>query len=164
MWRGVERGAGATRSDALPGGVERAGRTGRDAAGGDFDLFGDYWRLWGKKNEGDDGVPLFCGRIPRVALRRPGALATRGADRIAVGNGGQRPFSNQVFTMKELYWEQLVRKGPHHLPRRQTRSGKLLQQQLHGRATASIFLNAAFSSFPVRSFPGQGLGINATTV
>jgi hypothetical protein len=130
----------------------------RDAAGGDFDLFGN-WRLWGKKNEETTGYLYFAGeyRGSLFADQVPSQLGGQIGSLWGTVNG----FSNQVFTMKELYWEQRFLKD-----RILLRIGKLDPENYYNsnywQSDSKYFMNAAFSSFPVRAFPGQGLGLNAT--
>ncbi|MGN6370213.1 MAG: carbohydrate porin [Phycisphaerae bacterium] len=131
----------------------------RDAAGGDFDLFGN-WRLWGKKEDETTGYLYFASewRGSLFADQRPSQLGGQIGSLWGTVNG----FSEQVYTMKELYWEQRFDKD-----RVVVRIGKLDPENYYNtnywQSDSKYFMNAAFSTFPVRAFPGQGLGINVLT-
>ena len=75
--------------------------------------------------------------------------------------GTTNGFNERVFTVKELYWQQQI--GGDHLI---LRLGKLDPENLYNsnywQSDSKYFMNQAFSSFPVRAFPGQGLGANLT--
>jgi porin len=130
----------------------------RDASGGDFDLFGD-WRLLGAKDSPYAGFLYFAAEY-RHALGTQIPPASLGGQ---IGSlwGTTNGFGNQVFTVKELYWEQRF-----DTDRAILRVGKLDPENYYNsnywQSDNKFFLNQAFSSFPVRAFPGQGLGVNVT--
>ncbi len=130
----------------------------RDASDGDFDFFGD-WRLLGKKDDATTGALYFATeyRSSLGAEIPPSALGGQIGSLWGTTNG----FNELVFTVKELYWEQRFAKDRVIL-----RIGKLDPENYYNsnywQSDSKYFLNAAFSTFPVRAFPGQGLGINAT--
>jgi porin len=130
----------------------------RSVAGGDVDLFGN-WRLldaWGKDYAGY----LYFAAEQRHTLWSdipPGSLGGQIGSLWGTTNG----FSEQPLLMKELFWQQHF--GGDHLL---VRVGKLDPENYYNtnywQSDSRYFMNAAFSSFPVRSFPGQGLGVNVT--
>ena len=130
----------------------------RDAAGGDVDLFGD-WRLLGDKDSPTRGLLYFAGenRHGFFSDIAPSALAGEIGSLWGTTNG----FGEHDFTMKEVYWQQHF--GNDRLI---IRAGKLDPENYYNsnywQSDSKYFLNKAFSSFPVRAFPSQGLGINVT--
>jgi hypothetical protein len=130
----------------------------RHAAGQDLDIFGN-WRLLGPKDGKNNGYLYFAGewRGDMGTDIAPGALGTEIGSLWGTTNG----FGEQPFTLKEIYWQQHF--GGDHLI---VRVGKLDPENYYNsnywQSDAKFFLNKAFSSFPVRSFPGQGLGVNVT--
>ena len=87
----------------------------------------------------------------------PGALGGQIGSLWGTTNG----FGEQPITLKEIYWEQHF--GGDELI---FRAGKLDPENYYNsnywQSDSKYFLNKAFSSFPVRAFPGQGLGVNLT--
>ncbi len=130
----------------------------RTAAGGDIDLFGD-WRLLGQKDDPMVGLLYFAAeqRSDLGTGIAPGGLGKQIASLWGTTNG----FGEQVLTVKELYWEQRFEKDRVIL-----RIGKLDPENYYNsnywQSDSKYFLNGAFSTFPVRAFPGQGLGINVS--
>jgi hypothetical protein len=130
----------------------------RDAAGGDFDLFGD-WRLVGEKDGLNNGYLYFAAEYRHDIATgiAPGALGGQIGSLWGTTNG----FSEQPFLEKELYWQQHF--GGDQLI---VRAGKLDAENYYNsnywQSDSKYFMNQAFSSFPVRAFPGNGLGANVT--
>src|SRR6202000_3372598 len=87
----------------------------------------------------------------------PSALGSQFGSLWGTTNG----FNERVFTVKELYWQQQI--GGDRLI---LRLGKLDPENYYNsnyrQSDSKYFMNQAFSSFPVRSFPGNGLGTNLT--
>jgi porin len=130
----------------------------RDAAGEDFDLFGS-WRLLGAKDDPMRGALYFAAESRNDLFTEiaPAALGGQIGSLWGTTNG----FGEQVLTMKELYWQQHF--GGDRLI---VRVGKLDPENYYNnnywQSDSKYFLNKAFSSFPVRAFPGNGLGTNIT--
>lgn len=128
----------------------------RDAAGGDIDLFGD-WRLLGKKGDETTGYLYFAAenRHDLGTAIAPNALGGQIGSLWGTVNG----FGEQDLVLKEIYWEWRF-----FVDRLIIRSGKLDPENFYNsnywQSDSKYFMNAAFSSFPVRAFPGQGLGMN----
>ena len=130
----------------------------RHAAGGDADLFGN-WRLLGPKDGQNNGYLYFASeyRHDMGTDISPGGLGKQIGSLWGTTNG----FGEQPFVLKEIYWQQ-------HLGGDKViiRVGKLDPENYYNsnywQSDSKYFVNAAFSSFPVRAFPGQGLGINVT--
>jgi porin len=135
-----------------------AGPGDRDTAGGDVDLFGD-WRLLGEKGGQNNGYLYFAveNRHGFCSDTAPNALKSEIGSLWGTVNG----FGEQHLTVKELYWQQHL--GGDKLI---VRVGKLDPENYYNsnywQSDSKYFMNAAFSSFPVRAFPGQGLGVNVT--
>jgi porin len=131
----------------------------RDAAGGDIDLFGD-WRLLGRPGGENNGYLYFAAenRQQIGTPIAPGALKGEVGSLWGTTNG----FGEQVLTMKELFWQQHF--GGDRLI---VRAGKLDPENYYNsnywQSDSKYFMNQAFSSFPVRAFPGNGLGVNLTS-
>ena len=131
----------------------------RTAAGGDADFFGN-WRLLGSKDDPNKGLLYFAmeNRHDLGTGIAPNALGGQIGSLWPTTNG----FGEQVFTVKELYWQQHIQKDLLVL-----RIGKLDPENYYNsnywQSDSLYFLNSAFSSFPVRAFPGQGLGLNITS-
>jgi porin len=87
----------------------------------------------------------------------PGALGGQIGSLWGTTNG----FGEQPITLKEIYWQQHF--GGDNLI---VRVGKLDPENYYDsnywQSDSKFFLNKSFSSFPVRAFPGQGLGFNVT--
>jgi hypothetical protein len=87
----------------------------------------------------------------------PGGLGTEIGSLWGTTNG----YGEQPLVLKEVYWEQHF--GGDNLI---VRAGKLDPENYYNsnywQSDSKFFLNKAFSSFPVRAFPGQGLGVNVT--
>ncbi len=70
-------------------------------------------------------------------------------------------YGEQPLVMKELYWQQHFAKDKLII-----RAGKLDPENYYNtnywQSDSKFFLAAPFSTFPVRAFPGQGLGVNVT--
>jgi hypothetical protein len=130
----------------------------RQVAGGDIDLFGE-WRLLGREGGENNGYLYFAAenRHDLGTGIAPAALDTEIGSLWGTTNG----FGEQVLTMKELFWQQHF--GGDRLI---VRVGKLDPENYYNsnfwQSDSKFFLNQAFSSFPVRAFPGNGLGINLT--
>ena len=130
----------------------------RDAVGGDVDLFGD-WRLLGRPGGQNNGFLYFAAenRHQIGTPIAPAALDTEVGSLWGTTNG----FGAQVLTMKELFWQQHF--GGDRLI---VRIGKLDPENYYNsnywQSDSKYFMNQAFSSFPVRAFPGNGLGVNLT--
>jgi porin len=130
----------------------------RDAAGQDADVFGN-WRLFGPKDDPNNGYLYFAGewRGDMGTDIAPGALGGQIGSLWGTTNG----FGEQPFTLKEIYWEQHF--GGNNLI---VRVGKLDPENYYNsnywQSDTKYFLMQTFSSFPVRAFPGQGLGMNVT--
>jgi len=130
----------------------------RQAAGGDIDLFGE-WRLLGRPG-GENNAFLYFAAENRHELGTgipPAALDTEIGSLWGTANG----FGEQVLTMKELFWQQHF--GGDRLI---VRVGKLDPENYYNsnfwQSDSKFFMNQAFSSFPVRAFPSNGLGVNLT--
>lgn len=130
----------------------------RSAAGGDVDLFGD-WRLLGEKG-GDNNGYLYFAAENRHALFTPIGPGSLGSE-IGSAWGTTNGFGEQHLTVKELYWQQHF-----NVDRLILRAGKLDAENYYNsnywQSDSKYFMNQAFSSFPVRAFPSNGLGLNAT--
>jgi len=130
----------------------------RDAAGQDVDLFGN-WRLLGAKDGQNNGYLYFAAeyRGDMGTDIAPGALGGQIGSLWGTTNG----FGEQPLCLKEVYWQQHL--GGDKLI---VRVGKLDPENYYNsnywQSDSRFFLNQAFSSFPVRAFPGQGLGVNIT--
>lgn len=130
----------------------------RDLAGGDIDFFGD-WRLLGPKGGENNGL-LYFATEQRHDLGTDLAPSSLGGQ---VGSlwGTTNGFGEQDYTVKELYWQQHFGKDRFIL-----RIGKIDAENYYNsnywQSDSKYFMNQAFSSFPVRAFPSNGLGINAT--
>jgi porin len=130
----------------------------RQAAGGDFDLFGD-WRLLGEKEGRNNGYLYFAGenRHEICTPIPPSALGGEIGSLWGTANG----FGEQSFALKEIYWQQHF--GGDRLI---VRVGKLDPENYYNnnywQSDSKYFMNKAFSSFPVRAFPSNGLGANIT--
>lgn len=131
----------------------------RTAAGGDVDLFGN-WRLLNRFGNENAGYLYFAAE-QRHTLGTPippGSIGKQVGSLWGTTNG----FTEQPLLMKELFWQQNV--GGDRLI---VRVGKLDPENYYNsnywQSDSRYFMNAAFSSFPVRAFPGQGLGINVTS-
>jgi porin len=130
----------------------------RRVAGGDIDVFGD-WRLLGEKDGKNNGYLYFYAE-QRHTLGTdvpPGSLGGQIGSLWGTTNG----FSEQPLALKELYWQQHFNGD-----RLILRIGKLDAENYYNsnywQSDAKFFMNQAFSSFPVRAFPSNGLGINIT--
>jgi hypothetical protein len=138
--------------------VASGGPGDRDGAGGDVDVFGD-WRLLGQKEDPTRGYLYFAAEN-RHELFTPIPPAALGGQ---IGSlwGTTNGFGEQHLAMKELYWQQHF--GDDRLI---VRVGKLDPENYYNsnywQSDSKYFLNKAFSSFPVRAFPGNGLGVNVT--
>jgi porin len=130
----------------------------RHAAGQDIDLFGS-WRLFGPKGDPNNGYLYFASeyRGDMGTDIAPGGLGSQIGSLWGTTNG----FGEQPLVMKELYWQQHF--GGDKLI---VRVGKLDPENYYNsnywQSDSKYFINKAFSSFPARSFPGQGLGVNVT--
>jgi porin len=130
----------------------------RDAGGGDFDIFGD-WRLLGAKDDRTRGYLYFAGENRHGFLTpiAPAALDTEIGSLWGTVNG----FGEQHFAPKELYWQQHF--GDNFLI---LRAGKLDAENYYNsnywQSDSKYFMSQSFSSFPVRAFPSNGLGVNVT--
>jgi len=130
----------------------------RDAAGGDIDLFGN-WRLLGPKDGPNSGYLYFTAEY-RHQLFTPITPSSLGNE---IGSlwGTTFGFTEQPLALRQCYWEQHF--GGDGLI---VRVGKLDPQDYYNsnywQSDNKYFLNEAFSSFPVRAFPSDGLGTNLT--
>ncbi|MEW6747176.1 MAG: carbohydrate porin [Planctomycetota bacterium] len=129
----------------------------REAAGGDADLFGN-WRLLGEDG-GESSSCLYFAVEHRHAITTeiaPGSLDNEIGSLWGTTNG----FGEQDLALKELFWQQQF-DGDRLL----FCVGKLDAENYYNtnylQSDSKYFLNQAFSSFPVRAFPGTGLGMNA---
>jgi porin len=131
---------------------------GSDAAGGDVDLFGD-WRLLGAKDAPNRGSVYFAAeqRHTLFSGTAPAALDSEIGSLWGTTNG----FGEQDLALKELYWQQNFSND-----RLILRVGKIDAENYYNsnywQSDSKYFMNQAFSSFPVRAFPSNGLGWNAT--
>lgn len=138
--------------------VATGGSGRRDAAGGDADLFGN-WRLLGAKDGANNGYLYFASEYRHDIGTgiAPSALGGEIGSLWGTTNG----FGEQPVVLKEVYWQQHFNKESVIL-----RGGKLDPENYYNnnywQSDSRYFLNKAFSSFPVRAFPGQGLGMNLT--
>jgi hypothetical protein len=130
----------------------------RTAAGQDVDFFGN-WRFLGGKDDPTRSLLYF-------AVEYRGSIGTEIAPGQLGGNlgslwGTTNGFGEQVPTFREVYWQQHLGNDAFIL-----RVGKIDPENYYNsnywQSDNLYFLNAAFSSFPVRAFPGQGLGFNVT--
>lgn len=126
--------------------------------GGDIDLFGD-WRLLGEKGGKNNGYLYFAAEN-RHAIgtpTAPGALKGETGSLWGTVNG----FGEQHLALKEVYWQQHF-DGDKLI----IRVGKLDAENYYNsnfwQSDSKYFMNQAFSSFPVRAFPSNGLGVNLT--
>jgi hypothetical protein len=126
------------------------------AAGGDFDLFGN-WRLLGPPDGHNNGY-LFFSFEQRSSIGYNGPPKDIGREigsLWATTNG----FNNEPFLVKELYWQQDFDDQNIIL-----RAGRLDPTNYYDtnywQSDSKYFMNQAFSSFPVRSFPSSGVGFN----
>ena len=131
---------------------------GDDAAGGDVDLFGD-WRLLGAKDSPNRGLAVFSAEYRHDVGTgiAPASLDTEIGSLWGTTNG----FGEQDPCLKEFYWQQHINNDNLIL-----RAGKIDAENYYNsnywQSDSKYFLNQAFSSFPVRAFPSNGLGWNAT--
>ena len=138
--------------------VYQAATGGDDAAGGDVDLFGD-WRLLGAKDSANRGLAVFSAEYRHSVGTdiAPASLDTEIGSLWGTTNG----FGEQDLCLKEFYWQQHVNNDNLIL-----RAGKIDAENYYNsnywQSDSKYFLNQAFSSFPVRAFPSNGLGWNAT--
>ena len=138
--------------------VYQAASGGADGAGGDVDLFGN-WRLIGEPNGQNNGYLYFAAENRHELFTDipPAGIDTEIGSLWGTTNG----FNEQALTIKELYWQQHI--GGDRLI---FRLGKLDAENYYNsnywQSDSKYFLNQAFSSFPVRAFPGNGLGMNLT--
>jgi hypothetical protein len=129
-----------------------------DAAGGDLDVFGE-WRLLGAPDSKYKGLLYFYGEYRPVLGTEipPASLGAQFGSLWKTTNG----FNDQPPVFKELYWQQHFLGNAFIL-----RLGKLDPENYYNsnywQSDAKFFMNQAFSSFPVRAFPGNGLGMNLT--
>jgi porin len=128
----------------------------RDAAGGDVDVFGD-WRLLGAKEDPNRGLLYFMAE-QRHELFTPIPPADLG-DEIGSLWKTTDGFNEQSLTLREIYWTQHF--GEDRLI---VRVGKLDAKNYYSsnywQSDNKFFLNEAFSFFPVRASPSNGLGMN----
>jgi porin len=130
----------------------------RQVGGGDIDFFGD-WRLLGRPG-GEYNGSLYFATENRHTLGSDIGPSSLGGE---VGSlwGTTNGFGEQPFAVKELYWQQHF--GGDRLL---FRIGKIDAENYYNsnywQSDSKFFMNQAFSSFPVRAFPSNGLGINAT--
>lgn len=129
-----------------------------DPVGGDIDLFGD-WRLLGEKGGQNNGYLYFAAEN-RHAIgtpTAPNALDNQIGSLWGTVNG----FGEQHLALKEIYWQQHF-DGDKLI----VRVGKLDAENYYNsnisQSDSKYFMNQAFSSFPVRAFPSNGLGVNVT--
>jgi hypothetical protein len=128
----------------------------RHAAAGDIDLVGD-WRLIGTKDDPNRGSLYFAAenRHELFTPIAPAALKGEIGSLWKTTDG----FNEQSLTFREVYWQQ-------HLggDRLILRAGKLDAKNYYSsnywQSDNKYFLNEAFSFFPVRALPGNGLGLN----
>jgi hypothetical protein len=128
------------------------------AAGGDLDIFGD-WRLLGPPDGKYDGFLYFATEYRPVlgTAIPPASLDTEFGGLWGTTNG----FNSQPFLLKELFWQQQFIGNEFIL-----RIGKLDPENYYNsnywQSDTKFFMDQAFSSFPVRAFPSNGLGLNLT--
>jgi porin len=129
-----------------------------DAGGGDLDFFGD-WRLLGKKDDPNRGLAYFAAEYRHNLFTgiAPAALDTEIGSLWGTVNG----YGEQDLALKEFYWQQHINND-----RLILRAGKIDAENYYNsnywQSDSKYFMNQAFSSFPVRAFPSNGLGWNAT--
>jgi hypothetical protein len=129
----------------------------RQALGGDTDLFGD-WRLLGKPDGLNNGYLYFAAEYRNACTEiAPNELGGQIGSLWGTTNG----FGEQDLTFKEVYWQQHFSKD-----RLIVRVGKIDAENYYNsnywQSDSKYFMNKAFSSFPVRAFPSNGLGMNLT--
>lgn len=131
----------------------------RDAAAGDIDLFGD-WRFIGAKDDPNRGFLYFAAENRHELFTPISPFQLKGE----IGSLWKTTdgFNEQALTFRELYWQQHI--GGDALI---VRAGKLDAKNYYSsnywQSDNKYFLNEAFSFFPVRASPGNGLGLNLTT-
>jgi hypothetical protein len=130
----------------------------RDAAGEDFDLFGN-WRLLGAKDDPNRGALYFAAEARNDFFTEiaPAALGGNIGSLWGTTNG----FGEQDLQLKEMFWQQhfgndrlIVRVG--------TLDPENYYNSNYWQSDSKYFMNKSISSFPVRAFPGNGLGTNIT--
>jgi porin len=126
------------------------------ALGGDLDIFGN-WRALGKPDGSQNGyLDYYFEQRSSVGTSIPPKLI--GND---IGSlwGTTNGFNDEPFIVKELYWEQHFWDNGLII-----RAGKLDPTNYYDtnrwQSDSRYFMNQAFSSFPVRSFPSPGVGLN----
>jgi carbohydrate-selective porin OprB len=130
----------------------------RQAAGGDVGLFGN-WRFLGEANGRNNGYLYFYSENRHELFSEipPASIAGEIGSLWKTTNG----FNEEPLVMRDLYWEQHF--GGDYLI---VRAGKIDPHAYYNsnywQSDSKYFMNRAFSSFPVRSFPGDGLGMNMT--
>jgi porin len=131
----------------------------RDAGAGDVDLFGD-WRLIGAANDPNRGLLYFAAE-QRHQLFTPIAPAALGGQ---IGSLWKTTdgFNEQSLTLREIYWQQHIA-GDRLIARVGKLDAKNYYSNNHWQSDNKYFLNEAFSFFPVRASPGNGLGMNLTS-
>lgn len=128
----------------------------RDAAAGDVDLFGD-WRLLGAKDDPNRGSLYFAAEN-RHELFTPIAPADLKGE---IGSLWKTTdgFNQQVLTLREVYWQQHIA-GDRVIVRVGKLDAKNYYSNNYWQSDNKYFLSEAFSFFPVRASPGNGLGVN----
>ena len=131
----------------------------RDAAAGDIDLFGD-WRLVGAAADDPNRGLLYFAAENRHELFTPIAPAALKSELGSLWKTTDG-FNEQSLTLREVYWQQHV--GGDRVI---VRAGKIDIRNYYSsnywQSDNRFFMNEAFSFFPVRAGPGNGLGINVT--
>ena len=131
----------------------------RDAAAGDVDVFGD-WRFIGAANDPNRGFLYFAAEN-RHELFTPIAPADLRGE---IGSLWKTTdgFNQQVLTLREIYWQQHIA-GDRLILRAGKLDAKNYYSNNYWQSDNKYFLNEAFSFFPVRASPFNGLGLNLTS-
>jgi hypothetical protein len=131
----------------------------RDAAAGDVDVFGD-WRFIGGPNDPNRGFLYFAAenRHELFTPIAPAALRSEIGSLWKTTDG----FNEQALTFRELYWQQHIA-GDRVIVRAGKLDAKNYYSNNYWQSDNKYFLNEAFSFFPVRASPGNGLGLNLTS-
>jgi porin len=131
----------------------------RDAAAGDVDVFGD-WRFIGGPNDPNRGFLYFAAenRHELFTPISPADLRNEIGSLWKTTDG----FNQQVLTLREIYWQQHIA-GDRLIVRTGKLDAKNYYSNNYWQSDNKYFLNEAFSFFPVRASPGNGLGLNLTS-
>jgi porin len=130
----------------------------RQAAGYDADLFGN-WRLLGSPNGQNNGYLYFNTEYRHQLFTDIAPLGL--GHQIGSEWGTTNGFDLTPLVVRDLYWEQRIG-GDVLVARVGKIDSTVYYNSNYWQSDSKYFMNQAFSSFPVRAFPQDGLGINLT--